>query len=164
MRSFLAKIWKLLHLPTNLQLFIMRIFQDQFLIGVTGIFLNEKNEVLVFKHSYLKTSLSLPGVYLKAREHPKEGLEREIIEESGLIVSADEKLKTRTDRNSARLDICYVGKFIGGEFTPSSEVTEYGFFSFENLPLITKDQLLLIQQVLNSKSPKNNANKISIDN
>src|SRR6186713_2786493 len=98
----------------------MRVLQDQFLIGVTGIFFNEKKEVLVFKHSYRQTSWSLPGGYLKAKEHPKEGLEREVKEESGLIVSADEKLKTRTDRETARIDICYVGKFIGGEFTPST--------------------------------------------
>lgn len=148
MRSFLARIWKLLHLPTNLQLFIMRLFQDQFLIGVTGIFFNDKNEVLLLKHTYRQTSWSLPGGYLKAKEHPKEGLEREIKEESGLIVSADERLKTRTDRDSARLDMCYVGKFIGGVFTPSSEVTEYGLFKFEELPLISKNQLFLIQEAL----------------
>ncbi len=148
MKLLLAKIWKLLHLPKGLQLFIMRFVQDQFLIGVTGIFFNDKKEILVFKHSYRQTSWSLPGGYLKAKEHPKEGLEREVKEESGLIVSADEKLKTRTDRETARLDICYVGKFIGGDFVPSSEVTEYGLFTFENLPLISKNQLYLIQQAL----------------
>jgi 8-oxo-dGTP diphosphatase len=148
MKLLLAKIWRLIRLPKNFQLFIMRFMQDQFLIGVTGIFLNDKNEILVFKHTYRQTSWSLPGGYLKAGEHPKEGLEREIKEESGLIVSADERLKTRTDRDSARLDMCYVGKFIGGEFSPSSEVTEYGLFTFENLPLIAKNQLLLIQTAL----------------
>lgn len=154
MKLFLAKIWKLLKLPKGFQLFIMRFIQDQFLIGVTGIFFNDKKEVLLFKHSYRQTTWSLPGGYLKAKEHPKEGLEREIKEESGLVVSADEKLKTRTDRETARLDICYVGKFIGGEFTPSHEVTEFGLFSFDNLPIIAKNQLYLIQQALENK-PEN---------
>ena len=85
---------------------------------------------------------------MKGGEHPKEGLERETKEESGLIVSADEKLKTRTDRETARLDISYMGKFLGGEFTPSTEVVEYDFFAFENLPLISNSQLLLIKQAL----------------
>ncbi len=137
----------------------MRIIQDQFLIGVTGIIFNDKQEVLLFKHSYRQTVWSLPGGYLKSKEHPKEGLEREIKEESGLVVSADLQLKTRTDRDSARLDICYVGKFIGGEFVPSHEVTEYGFFSFDNLPLISASQLYLIGLALNRKTlipaPKN---------
>ncbi|MEK7526700.1 MAG: hypothetical protein AAB546_04450, partial [Patescibacteria group bacterium] len=70
MKAVLSKIWRLLHLPKNFQLLIMRVLQDQFLIGVTGIFLNDKNEVLLFKHSYRQTVWSLPGGYLKAREHP----------------------------------------------------------------------------------------------
>ncbi len=148
MKAVLSKIWRLLHLPKNFQLLIMRVLQDQFLIGVTGIFITDKNEILVFKHSYRQTVWSLPGGYLKAGEHPKEGLEREIKEESGLIVSADEQLKTRTDRETARLDMCYTGRFIGGEFKPSSEVTEYGLFTFENLPLIAKNQLVLIETAL----------------
>lgn len=139
MKLFFAKLWRVLGLPKNIQLFVMRLLQDQFLIGVTGIFFNEKQEILIFEHSYRQVSWSLPGGYLKAGEHPTEGLEREIKEESGFIVSADEKLKTRTDRSSARLDMCYVGKFIGGDFSPSAEVTSYGFFSFENLPLIPKN-------------------------
>lgn len=126
----------------------MRFLQDQFLIGVTGFFFNEKNEILVFKHSYRQNSWSLPGGYLKAKEHPAEGLEREIQEESAFIVSADKQMITRTDRGSARLDMCYIGKFIGGDFKASTEVTEYGFFSFDNLPLIPKNQLFLIQQAI----------------
>ena len=106
----------------------MRFIQDQFLIGVTGIIFNDKEEVLLFKHSYRQTRWSLPGGYLKSKEHPEEGLEREVFEESGLTVSVDEQLKTRTDRSSDRLDLCYVGKFIGGNFSPSTEVTEHGFF------------------------------------
>ncbi len=155
MKPIFAKLWRFLHLPKNLQLFIMRVIQDQFLIGVTGIIFNDKEEVLMFKHSYRQTPWSLPGGYLKSKEHPGEGLEREISEESGLVVSADEQLKTRTDRGSARLDICYVGKFIGGHFSPSLEVTEHGFFSFENLPIIPTSQLYLIEKAKNLRRPQN---------
>src|SRR3989344_3049495 len=106
MKTILAKIWKALHLPKGMQLFVMRLFQDKFLVGVIGIILNEKKEILLFKHSYRSHAWSLPGGYLKSGEHPREGLEREIKEESGLVVSVDESLKTRTDRDSARLDMC----------------------------------------------------------
>ena len=74
----MAKFWKLLHLPKNIQLLAMRFFQDQFLVGVTGIIFNDKNEVLLFKHTYRAHSWSLPGGYLKTGEHPREALEREI--------------------------------------------------------------------------------------
>lgn len=148
MKSLLAKIWKKLHLPKGMQLFIVRFFQDQFLVGVTGIIFNDKREILLFKHTYRAHAWSLPGGYMKAGEHPSEGLEREIKEESGLIVSADTRLKTRTDRDSARLDICYVGAFIGGEFNPTHEVSEYGFFAQDKLPLLRKNQIFLIDEAL----------------
>ena len=76
MKTVLANIWKALHLPKGIQLQVMRLFQDQFLVGVTGIIFNENNEILVFKHSYRAHAWSLPGGYMKAGEHPREALER----------------------------------------------------------------------------------------
>jgi len=149
MNTILAKIWKMLRLPKGIQLFVMRFFQDQFLVGVTGIILNEKKEILLFKHTYRTHSWSLPGGYLKSGEHPREALEREIKEESGLVVSVDESLKTRTDRETARLDLCYTGVLIGGEFIPTHEVSEYGFFSKDQLPLLRTNEVFLIDEVLN---------------
>lgn len=151
MKKILAKIWRKLNLPTNFQLSIMRAKEDQFLVGVTGVIFNDKNEVLLFRHTYRQTAWSLPGGYIKGGEHPFEGLEREIQEESGLVVSADSEMKLRTDRNSPRLDICVIGKFIGGEFKKSAEVSDFGFFNFNNLPKISRNQLLLIKQSLSEK-------------
>lgn len=158
----LAKIWRILHLSKSIQLFVMRIFQDQFLIGVTGIIFNDKNEILVFKHTYRQTQWGLPGGYIKAKEHPQEALEREIEEESGLIVSVDEELKIRTDRESARVDICFFGKLMGGEFKKSSEVSEAQFFSFNNLPLLSKKQLFLIEQTLFQKKLLTKSSSVSL--
>jgi len=155
MKTILTKIWKMLRLPKELQLFVMRFFQDQFLVGVTGIILNDKKEILLFKHTYRSHAWSLPGGYLKSGEHPREALEREIREESGLVVSVDDSLKTRTDRESARLDLCYTGVFIGGDFVPTHEVSEYGFFSQDKLPLLRTNQIFLIDEVLKSVTPKN---------
>lgn len=147
MMHFLALLWRKLSLPKDIQLSIMRIMQDEFLVGVTGVIFNDNAEVLLLKHTYRQVQWSLPGGYIKKGEHPAEGLEREIEEESGFIVSADEELKIRTDRTSARLDIGFIGKFIGGEFKPSQEVSAYGFFTLETLPIITRSQLLLINSV-----------------
>ena len=140
-----------MNLPKGVQLFFMRLFQNQFLVGVTGVIFNDKNEVLLFKHTYRQHAWSLPGGYLKAGEHPTEALEREIKEESGLVVSVDESLKVRTDRTGARLDMCYVGVFIGGEFTPTKEVSAYGFFSQDTMPLLRSNQVFLIEEALQQK-------------
>ncbi len=152
MKLLLAKIWKLLRLPKNIQLAIMRFTQDEFLVGATGIVFNNKDEVLLFKHTYRQNAWSLPGGYLKGKEHPFEGLEREIEEESGLIVSIDMELKVRTDREASRLDICSIGKYMGGVFKPSAEVSEYGFFSFDKLPKIATNQLFLIKEAIALKN------------
>jgi ADP-ribose pyrophosphatase YjhB (NUDIX family) len=150
-KSLLGKLWKLLNLPKGVQLFFMRIFQNQFLVGVTGVIFNEKNEVLLFKHTYRQQAWSLPGGYLKAGEHPAEALEREIKEESHLVVSVDKSLKTRTDRTGSRLDMCYTGVFIGGEFTPGKEVSAYGFFPKDKMPLLRSNLVFLIEEALSSK-------------
>lgn len=152
MKSILAKLWKFARLPKGLQLWLMRFFQNQFLVGVTGVIINDKKQVLLFKHTYRQHPWSLPGGYMKTGEHPREALEREIKEETGLVVCADELLKTRTDRNTARLDICYSGTLIGGEFTPTDEVSEYGFFDVDKLPLLRRNQIFLIDLVLGEGS------------
>ena len=92
--------------------------------------------------------------YIKKGEHPKEGLEREVDEETGYVVSADTRLKIRTDRNNARLDITYAGVFIGGNYKPSKEITEAKFFRFEKLPILPQDQLVFIDEALRLRKLK----------
>jgi len=147
-KTILAKIYKAFHFSKSWQLFIMRFFQTRFLVGVTGIVFNDRQEILLFKHTYRTHAWSLPGGYLKSGEHPRESLEREIKEESGFVVSIDDSLKTRTDRDFARLDLCYTGILIGGDFTPSHEVSAFGFFAPDKLPLLRKNQLFLIDQAV----------------
>ncbi len=160
MNTLLCKLWRILNLSRDVQLFIMRLFQDQFLLGVTGVIFNEKNQILLFKHTYRQNPWSLPGGFLRAKEHPIVGLEREIEEESGFIVSAEERLRINIDTQTARLNISYMGSFIGGEFKPSSEVSDYGLFPLDRMPLISKDQFALIYEALKLRQTKNDQRAI----
>jgi ADP-ribose pyrophosphatase YjhB (NUDIX family) len=147
MYGVLLKIWSKLNFTVHFKIWIMKFFNDQFLIGVTGIFFDKKDRVLLVRHSYRgEGKWSLLGGYIKKGEHPREGLEREVDEETGYIVSADTRLKTRTDRDNARLDITYMGEFLGGAYKPSKEIIEAKFFKFENLPLLPVDQLVFISK------------------
>jgi len=149
MQGLLLKIWQALHLPKDIKLFVMRRVNDQFLVGVTGIFFDANGRVLLVKHTYRGSgNWSLPGGYAKGGEHPKEAIEREVKEETGYEVSADERLKIRTDRESARLDITYKGAFLGGVFMSSKEVSEAKLFEFDKLPILPPDQIIFIEKAL----------------
>ncbi|CAN5296295.1 NUDIX domain-containing protein [soil metagenome] len=146
----LLKIWKKLNLPQPLQVFLMRFANDQFLIGVTGVIFNEKNEVLILKHTYRKVAWSLPGGYLKANEHPKVGLAREIMEETRFTVHVIKIIRTQTD-HKGRLDMCYYGIFEGGTFKPSEEVIDYKFVDPLHLPKLLDDQYKQIAEACKRK-------------
>ncbi len=149
MKSVLLFVWKHLPFSKTVKLFIVRFTQDEFLIGVTGVIFNDKNEVLLVNHSYRDGEYwSLPGGYIKQKEHPSEGLVREIEEETGYIVRITDNVRVRTDRDTARLDFSLVGTFVGGEFKASEEITDGGFFPLNALPLLGQKQLLLINAVL----------------
>ena len=148
MKHVLAKTWRILRLPKALQLRIMRIMNDEFLIGVTGVIFNKKNEVLLLKHTYRQTEWSLPGGYLKSGEHPKEGLIREVFEETGFTIKTEKIIRPAHDSSTARLDISCWGTFQKGTFLPSAEVNEYGFFAYDTLPEISKNQKQLIRRTL----------------
>ncbi len=162
MKHLLTHTWQKLNLGKSIQLRIMRIFQDEFLVGLTGVILNDENKILVVNHSYRDGDYwSLPGGYMKGKETPREGLAREIEEETGLIVYVEKEVRTRTDRETARLDISLVGKYMGGEFVPSNEVKQAAFFAFDELPLLSQNQLLLIRSVLESNKTEQKVDKIS---
>ncbi len=146
MKETMLKLWRWFPFSKHFQLLLIRLFHDEFLVAVVGIIFNDRDKILLFKHSYRKQEWGLPAGYINAKEHPKESLEREVKEESGLTISVDQRSKIRTDRESARLEIVYVGTFIGGDFKPSEEVTEAGFFAFNELPLLKRGQLLLIKR------------------
>ncbi len=133
----LSKIWRLIT-STKIQLFIVGLFHDRFLVATAGIFFDKDNRVLLFEHKFRNGSRwGIPSGYINSKEHPKEALEREVEEESGLVVSVDRRFKIRTDRESARLEILYIGEFIGGEFKKSDEVTDAKLFEIDQLPKIS---------------------------
>jgi len=137
--------WKHLKLAKAFQIKLLRLVNDKFLIGVTGVIFNEKYEILLVKHSYRRVPWSLPGGYLQANEHPKKGLEREIYEETNFKVHVEKILMTKHDKETPRIDMCYVGIYSKGKFKPSDEVIDFGFFATDKLPKLIDDQYKQIE-------------------
>lgn len=148
--SLLLKLWKHVPFGKKIRSFILRQANDQFLIGVTGVIFDKHNHVLLLKHTYRKTPWSLPGGYLQTKEHPREGIAREIKEETGFTVSIIKFIKSGTNRHGS-IDLCYVGKYKSGTFKKSDEVSHYKFVPVSKLPKLIDDQYDQITEALKTK-------------
>lgn len=135
----LLKAWKNISLSRAARVFLLKTVNDQFLIGVTGVIFNDKNEVLLVKHTYRRVAWSLPGGFLQQNEHPKAGLAREIEEETGFKVHIIKIIKTKVE-DDGRLDISYFGVYKSGKFRACDEVTKYKFVPVHKLPKLIDDQ------------------------
>ena len=146
----LLQLWKKMPISHGLRVFLLRRVNDQFLIGVTGVIFNDKNEVLILKHSYRRVAWSLPGGYLQANEHPKQGLAREIEEETGFKVHVVKIISTKAEHDS-RIDMCYFGVYKSGKFRKSDEVVRHKFVAFDKVPKLIEDQYDQILQAIERK-------------
>lgn len=144
------RLWKGLSRMRPLRQFLLRVVNDQFLIGVTGVIFNDRNQVLLVKHTYRSHTWSLPGGFLQHKENPKQGLEREILEETGFVVRIIRIIMTKTSQ-SGSIDLSYFGELVSGTFQPSAEVSEYKFVSPKKLPKLIKDQYEQISEGLKRK-------------
>ena len=52
---------------------------------------------------------------------------------------------TKHDKDTPRIDMCYIGTFIKGTFKVSDEVVDFGFFEQEKLPKLINDQYKQIE-------------------
>lgn len=129
----------------NFQIKFLRMVNDKFLIGVTGVIFNDAYEVLLVKHSYRRVPWSLPGGYLQANEHPKKGLEREIREETNFVVHIEKIIQTKHDNDTPRIDMCYIGTFEKGKFKKNDEVIDFEFTAINKLPKLIDDQYKQIE-------------------
>ena len=149
-KSFLFRLWRVLPLPFFLRRGLIRLLTPKYLIGVDALIINEKNECLLFKHSYRKEyPWGLPSGYLHKREHPQDAIKREIFEESGYVVHITQLLDVHISRDMASITLIFMGKLVGKkEFVPSAEVHEACFFSVERLPKLLHDQQEIISKHL----------------
>ena len=74
-------------LPSGIKRLFVRVAGATFLVGVLGIVLDEDGRVLLFRHTYRPFApWGLPSGLLKPNESPAEAIEREVHEETGLII------------------------------------------------------------------------------
>jgi ADP-ribose pyrophosphatase YjhB (NUDIX family) len=131
--GWLLGLWR--RLPSSLQGRIEWLLLPKFLVGAVAVVLDDSGGVLLFRHTYrLDYPWGLPGGWIKASEQPTDAVEREVLEESGLLIKALHPLVVGGDRDLRRLDLIFLCQLVGGTFRPSAEVSDAGFFELRALP------------------------------
>jgi len=77
---------------------------------------------------------------LKPNESPAEAIEREIREETGLVIEVVETLEVRAGARPQRVDVWLRCHSRGGSARPSAEVDEARFFELDSLPPLIAEQ------------------------
>ena len=128
----LLKIWRVL--PVWLQVIASRLIRPLFQVFAAAVILDEDRNILLVKSTYNRFHpWGLPGGGLEYGEHPEEAVIREVWEETGLRVCVERLLLINTLRPD-RVGMYYLCKVTGGTFYPSDEVSEFAYFSLDNLP------------------------------
>jgi 8-oxo-dGTP diphosphatase len=104
-----------------------------FTIGTFAIIFNEESLVLL-SHRRDMDAWNLPGGGLEPGELPNEGVCREVLEETGLIVEVERLVGVYGKRGRNELVFAFVCRVTGGKLMPTNEADENGYFSIDQLP------------------------------
>lgn len=141
----LLKIWRLF--PGWLQNFASRLIRPLFQVFSAAVIFNEHKQLLLVKLTYQRFHpWGLPGGGMDYGEQPADAVVREMFEETGITVEIEKFLLAKT-WEPARVGLYYLCKIKKGEFQPSDEVAEIGYFSKDHLPDVRPLDVGLIKQI-----------------
>ena len=132
LKRILLRIWRVL--PLWLQVAASRLIRPLFQVFAAAVIFDEDRNILLVKSTYNRFHpWGLPGGSLEYGEHPEEAIIREVMEETHLTVCID-KLLLVSSWTPDRVGLYYLCRITGGTFSPSDEVSEFAFFSLDDLP------------------------------
>lgn len=144
-KIILLQIWRLF--PLWLQNVAARLIRPRFQVFSAAVIFNENKQVLLVKLTYQRFHpWGLPGGGLEYGEQPDQAVARELLEETALTVEIVRFLLART-WTPARVGIYYLCRVTGGDFQPSDEVAEIGYFSRDSLPDVRPLDAELIRRI-----------------
>jgi len=144
-KVILLKIWRVL--PFWGQALLSRIIRPLFQVFAAAVVFDDKDRILLVKTTYNRVHpWGLPGGSLEYGESPEDTVVREVWEETSLKMGIERLLFVKT-WTPDRIGMFYICHIEDGEFKPSDEVSEIGYFPLDNLPDVRPLDVVLIQQV-----------------
>jgi len=144
-KIILLKIWRIL--PGWMQVILSRIIRPKFQVFAAAVIFDKDNRIMLVKSTYQRFHpWGLPGGSLNYGEPPEDAVIREVWEETSLKVEVEELYFVKTWIPD-RVGLYYLCNIVDGEFQPSDEVSEYGYFSLDALPDVRPVDVFLIQQI-----------------
>jgi len=144
-KIILLKIWRVF--PFWMQALASRIIRPLFQVFSVAVIFDADKRILIVKTTYNRFHpWGLPGGSLEYGETAEESLLREIWEETNLDIQIERFLFTKTFAPD-RVGLYYLCKITGGEFRPSDEVSELGYFSPDDLPDVRLEDIGLIKRI-----------------
>jgi len=145
MKRLLLQIWRIL--PPWLQLVLSRIIRPLFQVFSAAVIFDDRQRILLVKLTYQRFHpWGLPGGALEYGENASDAVIREVWEETGLVVEIEKLLLNKTFAPD-KFAMYYLCKIKEGVFLPSDEVSEYGYFSRDQLPDIRPKDYALINEI-----------------
>ena len=132
--------------PVRWQRRFMTAAHDRFLVGVTGLGVDEEGQVLLARHRFGAPQWRFLGGFLHPRERVEDALAREVREETGLIVEVGPVLEVVTGYRWERVEIVFAYRVSSGSATLTSEILELRGFAPDALPEVRADQRGLIER------------------
>lgn len=138
-------------LPRNWRWRLLWMVSDRFVVGVTGVVFNARDELLLGHHVYRSGIVwGLPGGGVRHGESLEDATYREILEETGLPVQVGCLLQVNLDVRRPLLN-AYFSCAAGGTPQPRAnrELFEVGFYPLDALPgTVDPEQWAIVQRAL----------------
>jgi 8-oxo-dGTP diphosphatase len=108
----LARMWH--RLGGRVQWGLLWLTQAKFMVGVTGVLVDERGRVLLLRHRFWPAgSWGLPGGYAHGGERLEDALARELREETGYRLD-DLRLVRVTSGYRMRIEVAFAGRLADG--------------------------------------------------
>ena len=160
-KTLLSKLWK--RVPRGLRWRAMWALSDRFMVGVAGVVLNARDEVLLAHHVYRDhIAWGLPGGAMQHGEGLEEAVYREILEETGVAVQVGPLLQVTVEDRWPNLTCHFLCTVSGTpQVQVNSELFEAGFYPLEALPgPIARGQRIIIERAIGVRGRSERAQTI----